>query len=92
MIGDPYAIEYTPHQLRKYVLLLKIKYNFRYYIYCEINFSDEKNLAWLVQRHFISNITKIFGGLVNVLQTYKTPVTSNLNIISNMDEMDTVTK
>ena len=57
------------------------------YLSCKIKFSDKKKHAWLGQPHLINNLENKFGGLVNHIQSHKTPSTSKFLIVRLMEEI-----
>ena len=61
--------------------MLKIVEGLQDYLSWEIKFSDNKKCAWLGQPHLIKNQENKFGGLVNHIQSHKTPGTPKFLIV-----------
>ena len=75
MVGDIATIDDAIEALKSKGLALKIVEGLQYYLSCNIKFSNDKKHAWLGQPHLIKNLENKFGGLVNHIQSHKTPGT-----------------
>ena len=87
MIGDIVTIDDAVEALKKKGLVLKIMKGLQDYLSWKIKISDDKKHAWLGQPHSIKNLEQKFGGLVNEVQSCKTPSTPKFLIMRPMEEI-----
>ena len=92
LVGYPDAIEDAIQQMKKHGLILKIEDDLKDYLSCKIQFSKDKKKVWLGQPHLISNLMGKFGKDVKKLREYKTPGTTNLNMVRNTDDKAALSK
>ena len=73
MIRDIAASIDVIEALKNKGLVLKIVEGLHNYVSCKTKFSNDKKRAWLRQPHLIKNLENKFKGLVNEVQSHKTP-------------------
>ena len=90
MVGNIATIDDAIKALKSKGLVLKIIEGLQDYLSCKIKFFDDKKHAWLGQPHLIKNLENKFGGLVNKIQSHKTPGTPKVLIVRPMEKIDKI--
>ncbi len=85
IIGKREDIEKVIKDIEKSGLKVKVEYNTKDYLSCEIIFNKNKDMAWIGQPHLVKRLESTFGPLVRGLQVYKTPGTPNMGIIRPLE-------
>ena len=90
MIGHIAAIDNAILALKIKGLVLKIMERLQDYLFCKIKISNDKKHAWLGQPNIIKNLENKFGGLVNDVQSHKTPVTPKFLIVRPTEDIEKI--
>ena len=86
IVGDIEVIDDYIAAIKENRLVQKPIEGLHYYLSCKINFSMEKNRAWLKQPYLIQNVAKKFGKHVKNIYSHKTPGMLNFLIVRPMVE------
>jgi hypothetical protein len=81
VIGRVETINQVVKDIESRGLKLKVEYNTKDYLSCEILFHKARTVAWLGQPHQTKKIKTNYEELVKDCQRYKTPGTPNYGII-----------
>jgi hypothetical protein len=81
VIGKIDTINQAVRDIESKGLKLKVEYNTRDYLGCEILFDKARTVAWLGQPHQTKKIRSNYEELVKDCQRYKTPGTPNFGIV-----------
>ena len=90
--GDMEEIEAVIEELKENNFTLKIDKEMSDYLSCQIEFSKQRDKAWIGQPHLIKKIQDKFGEEVSKLQTFKTPGTPHIGISRPLPEDPMMTK
>jgi hypothetical protein len=90
IIGTPADIKVVIADIEKSGLKVKVEYNTKDYLSCEILFNESKTMAWVGQPHLVKRLETTFGELVKGLQMYKTPGTPSMGIVRPMADEPTI--
>ena len=89
--GDMEEIDQVIKELKEKGLSLKVEKNMTDYLSCHIEFSPNKDKAWIGQPHLVHKIKEKFGDKVKKLQKYKTPGTPHVGLVRAKPEDPEVT-
>jgi Reverse transcriptase (RNA-dependent DNA polymerase) len=81
IIGKKDSIEHVVKDIEKEGLKLKVEFNTKDYLSCEILFDRDEGCAWLGQPHQVKKIASTYKDLIEGCQSYKTPGTPNQGIV-----------
>ena len=86
-VGHKKALMEFVIELREHGLIIKVAEGLTDYLSCKIVVSENGRKAWIGQPHLIKKLEKKFGGLVENLQSYRTPGTPGNHIIRVQNEL-----
>jgi hypothetical protein len=81
VIGKTDSIKQIVKDIEVNGLKLKVEYNTKDYLSCEILFDQNEEGAWLGQPHQVTKIANTYEDLVKGCQSYQTPGTPNQGIV-----------
>jgi len=79
--GEPEEIDKVIKEMKESGFTLKIERNMTDYLSCQIEFSKNREKAWIGQPHLIKKIASKFGDKVKNLPKYKTPGTPHIGLV-----------
>ena len=80
-VGHKDAIEEVINLIKSKGLELKVDYEVKDYLGCELMINKKEKRAWIGQPHIIKKIEDLFSSFIIRQTTYKTPGTPGFNII-----------
>jgi Reverse transcriptase (RNA-dependent DNA polymerase) len=92
IVGQLEDIELVIEEIKKNNLKVKVEYNTKDYLSCEILINKDKKVAWIGQPHLLKRLESTFGNLVMGLQHYKTPGTPSVGIVRPKDGDDIISE
>jgi hypothetical protein len=81
IIGKTESIKQVVKDIEKEGLKLKVEFNTKDYLSCEILFDKDEECCWLGQPHKVKKIASTYKDLIEGCQSYKTPGAPNQGIM-----------
>ena len=81
VIGNLDDIKKMVKEIENKGLKIKVTYNTKDYLSCEVLLNKDKTMAWLGQPHLMKRLETNYGALVKSNQQYRTPGTPNFGVV-----------